>query len=580
MIQKKHKAKKNTSRPSSTEQKRVLVMTAINTFLVKADTPVTLALFKLFNAAVSGDKDALQQIRKYELKPHLYLEDKVSEFTYDYQALKLVKTFPAYKNISERDRKLAAFEKFIDSERTCRRINDICSRKHWITLLGVDARTIDKIQRIVAKVLGPFPRGVLTGRHGKGSTFRARGEDSFLANKLMYSDCTKRCQEFIIHWMCDDSEFLMELTQHFDTVEGSEVSFVFKDSFIDRIIAFEPTWNMWVQELLGDEIAARLAKVVEIFIKKGEHTLTTEKHGELARLASLATLLIATLDFSSASDLWAALLVSRLLEQADPLWREALFASRSPKIKIDDQWFTLAKYATMGNATTFPLETLLFYATARAVVGDEGIVSCYGDDLIVPAKDAEAVRSVFEKFGHKVNVEKSFTTGLFFESCGFDYFNGSRIFKSKLTSYKGVPYDAYSIRLHNVFWRLGVADTDQGICDVPAAAACNRIRGKHPNPKRIPCVPMRYGDVGYHSGAEHWKVHTLHGIRYVEGTLYSPVATDISESTTFTRFTGKGKTEARISREHILTYALSGGSQYVAPRGASCKWNKVKLSVS
>lgn len=51
----------------------------------------------------------------------------------------------------------------------------------------------------------------------------------------------------------------------------------------------------------------------------------------------------------------------------------------------------------------------------------------YGDDVIVPAEYAERAIVVLESFGLKVNRDKSYTRGLFRESCGVDAFNGFNV---------------------------------------------------------------------------------------------------------------------------------------------------------
>jgi hypothetical protein len=81
----------------------------------------------------------------------------------------------------------------------------------------------------------------------------------------------------------------------------------------------------------------------------------------------------------------------------------------------------------MGNGYTFELETLIFYALVRAVCGKEGTVSVYGDDLIYPSRFVGPVRELLAFCGFETNVEKSFSTGNFRESCGGHYFKGHSV---------------------------------------------------------------------------------------------------------------------------------------------------------
>jgi hypothetical protein len=88
--------------------------------------------------------------------------------------------------------------------------------------------------------------------------------------------------------------------------------------------------------------------------------------------------------------------------------------------------------STMGNGFTFPLQTIIFASAVRAVYQMMGLDSfcprtqfgVFGDDIIVK-KEAYAflIRSL-SKLGFKVNDDKSFNTGPFRESCGYDWYNG------------------------------------------------------------------------------------------------------------------------------------------------------------
>jgi hypothetical protein len=94
--------------------------------------------------------------------------------------------------------------------------------------------------------------------------------------------------------------------------------------------------------------------------------------------------------------------------------------------------------STMGNATTFPLETLVFWAYGHAVKlslsrgnslfpewEDLKSISVFGDDCIIPSAVAEQFCSVLQSIGFQVNFEKSFLGPIRFrESCGGDYLAG------------------------------------------------------------------------------------------------------------------------------------------------------------
>jgi hypothetical protein len=146
----------------------------------------------------------------------------------------------------------------------------------------------------------------------------------------------------------------------------------------------------------------------------------------LARLGSLNGSL-ATLDLSSASDSISYELVSLLMP---PCWFTILDEVRSPIVDIDGEEHKCEMFSSMGNGFTFELESLLFYALAKATAyftRTRGKISVYGDDIIVPVQMAEHLTQVLDYFGFSLNPEKSFWSGPFRESCGGHYHLGEDI---------------------------------------------------------------------------------------------------------------------------------------------------------
>jgi len=141
----------------------------------------------------------------------------------------------------------------------------------------------------------------------------------------------------------------------------------------------------------------------------------------------------ATIDFSSASDCVSTKLLKFLLP---PIWFKVLDDVRTKTVLIGQVRHSLPCFATMGNSTTFPLETLVFWSLAVAVdsmnrspfsslVEYESLGSCsvFGDDCLVRTHLADRFISICESCGFIVNKEKSFTKVDcdFRESCGADY---------------------------------------------------------------------------------------------------------------------------------------------------------------
>lgn len=150
-----------------------------------------------------------------------------------------------------------------------------------------------------------------------------------------------------------------------------------------------------------------------------------ERHRDLARAGSVSGKLT-TCDQSSASDN----ITFRLLELLLPSrWLSELSCGRLDSITLpDESTCTLQSFCTMGIGFTFPLQTLVFYALARGIDyqfnNGSGLVSCYGDDLILETTAYPFFRRLAVHLGLQINESKSFSSGEFRESCGGDYYRG------------------------------------------------------------------------------------------------------------------------------------------------------------
>jgi hypothetical protein len=101
----------------------------------------------------------------------------------------------------------------------------------------------------------------------------------------------------------------------------------------------------------------------------------------------------------------------------------------------------LRKFVTMGNACTFPVESLIFLSIAIATVLTHrglrgtpkqirqlaGQVAVFGDDIVIPTDCRELFVEALEILDFKVNAHKSYWSGNFRESCGVDAFRGVNV---------------------------------------------------------------------------------------------------------------------------------------------------------
>ena len=167
---------------------------------------------------------------------------------------------------------------------------------------------------------------------------------------------------------------------------------------------------------------------------------------------------LATLDLKEASDRVPNLLVHNLF-RGFPLLGEAVQACRSTRADVPELGvIPLSKFASMGSALTFPIESMVFLVivfmgiesalgvplTNKLISSFVGHVRIYGDDIIVPVEFTHPVIDALESFGLLVNRHKSFWTGKFRESCGKDYFDGEDVTIVRLR--RDIPTDRQHVQ--------------------------------------------------------------------------------------------------------------------------------------
>jgi hypothetical protein len=216
-----------------------------------------------------------------------------------------------------------------------------------------------------------------------------------------------------------------------DIVQGSRMSFVPKTTEISRTICTEPLLNMLFQQGIKTVLERRLRQVSGIDL-----TNQQSKNRALARLGSLYGG-YGTIDLSSASDSMSLGLVREFFPSNVVRWLEL---TRSPVTTLPSGSVEkLHMVSSMGNAFTFPLQTVFFLCIVYGVYRaydipfmrpsrrSLGNFAVNGDDIIVEDQAYDLVCKLLVKCGFSVNVDKSFNTGLFRESCGRDYFHGRNV---------------------------------------------------------------------------------------------------------------------------------------------------------
>lgn len=401
------------------------------------------------------------------------------------------------------DRQQVALDSFIESEAQCKATNE--------RLRSTTPFWFFQLRRNIARLLGPVDSHALDFiekrfGHGRGSTVGVRGTGSSPSDKY---DCDVTLTSELISFSRSimGENWWEHQSNPRTVVNGSKFATVPKSWKTDRGICIEPTLNIYVQRGIGAYIRHRL--------KRFGLDLNTQATNQ--RMASLAYKRnYATIDLSAASDSLSSELVMKFLH---PDWVDLLGLCRSGSTKLPSGSFIeLEKWSSMGNGYTFELETLVFYAVCMTLMPIEALHDCtvYGDDIIVPAKYAQAVIEALDYLGFRVNKSKSFLAGNFFESCGHDYFKGVNVRPFYLKSSRDEIPTAVQVANALRLWcrRLNLEVS----CDLRFERIWKRLKHQAPRAWRICGVPIHAGDVGFIMS--HNEAPTKKALFGVEGRYY------------------------------------------------------------
>ena len=358
--------------------------------------------------------------------------------------------------ITATERRERAVRKWIDVEKGNHSANlrirgrdrgyNILPRVSWYTFLA-------SAQSHVERVLGPLSNKVLLGTFSSGASTSRRRVDASPASKYIgLADVTAASTTYVdlIH---KETELLRQygIFYHLREIPGAILFTVPKSTEIDRCACKEPDINMYLQKGVGAHIRSRL-KSVSINLDD------QSRNRSLARVGSIDGSL-ATLDLSSASDTVTRSCVEALLPRD---WFLYLNDIRSQAVEVNGTYRETEMFSSMGNGFTFELESLLFWSLCKTTCylrGHPGVISVYGDDIIVPSGAYDDVCWVLSEFGFRINPDKSFATGSFRESCGGHYHNGEDVTPFYLRREPTHISDA--IRIGNQLRRWATADASR-----------------------------------------------------------------------------------------------------------------------
>lgn len=318
---------------------------------------------------------------------------------------------------------------------------------------------ISKVDPLVWVYDGDFGPGASVGASGTSFYHKAASGSLTLTDPILYSFYMESIR-FDKSWIKAE-KLRRDLFGRPDIVSGSKFAFVPKTTEISRTICIEPSLNMFLQKGLASQLELLLRKSFGFDLSVQQF-----RNKRLARKGSRDGTL-STIDLSSASDTISLGLCEWLLP--GDLFAQLLLL-RSPCTTLPSgEVVDLHMVSSMGNAFTFPLQTIIFSALvlgSYAVCGIpfhrptnecDGNAGVFGDDIVVDSRVFDVLCRSIDACGFVVNQNKSFNVGLFRESCGGDYFDGHNVRGVYCTSLK-TAHVRYSL-----INRLNVWSANHGI---------------------------------------------------------------------------------------------------------------------
>jgi hypothetical protein len=264
--------------------------------------------------------------------------------------------------------------------------------------------------------------------HGPGSVAEFQGD------KTLYSKYQTiqpdMMIEYVFHkfagidpWTC------VPLERGVPTSRQSTVCFVPKSIKTLRVISKEPTTLMYFQQGVRREIEKLISSHKYLSKHIDFHSQYTQ---QIQALNASRTRAFATVDLSAASDSVSWDLVKGVFRGTALYPYLAALRSQS-SVLPSGKVIEVRKFAPMGSALCFPIQTLIFAClaecTARYVRYETGISNfqyhVYGDDIIVPDHCLYDLTIFLRQCGFRINEFKTYGgSNRFRESCGCDAYDG------------------------------------------------------------------------------------------------------------------------------------------------------------
>jgi len=394
-----------------------------------------------------------------------------TSFARDLQVITFVKKYPGLPGSSSSQRREKAISTWESAEKQCLRTN---LRLCHDAMMGYSypplaksregspiylQEVISTTQAKIASCLGKFNLSAVrvdckwssgaTATKRRGTPLHKKISDKISVTPLAWPHLRDEMSSDLV-WLEAYLGFPLDgpcslLSSEVEFIEYNRFITVPKTAYTDRCIAAEPTGNSFLQQGVARYIRRALKR------KGVDLDFGHERNKRLAQLAFSSSL--STIDLESASDTVAYALVKLLLPSE---WFAYLNDLRAPQTRRPgtNQVFHLEKFSSMGNAFTFELETLIFWALSSSMnelMGFGDLRAVFGDDIVTHRETASSTMALLGYCGFSINKEKSFVSGPFFESCGGQYFNGIDVTPFHVDHPINTEWDA--AKVHNKIYR-------------------------------------------------------------------------------------------------------------------------------
>jgi hypothetical protein len=348
-------------------------------------------------------------------------------------------------------------------------------------VLPADNRWVEYGRHVLDAVVGGFdPSSGNFPKHGPGSVATGEKGDGKWVFTHLYDSLHQKYPYYDFMYGLRSNGRALHLASYTERYKNmirlpyptAKLCLVPKDSRGPRIISCEPLELQFMQQAVAHRLMHHLESLRGSnlmdpdSLRRSIHiNFADQNQNAYLALSSSRSGEFATIDLSEASDRVSKTLFAALwpIDQQEHFNALRSHATTLPNGDVQP----LEKFAPMGSAVCFPVESTIFYGLCVAALLAEGVpfaraccdVYVYGDDIIIPSKYYSVVRDVLELHGLKVNETKSFYSGYFRESCGIDAWHGHVVTPVRIRKLPGEnPYSgsehfawcAYSAHFYEV----------------------------------------------------------------------------------------------------------------------------------